>query len=150
VVPTAASGSTMPKEPERLVLFDGECGFCNHAVRWILDADAAGRFTFAPLEGATVARLRERQVPIPQGLDAIVYIERTADREEVHTAATALFRICAQLDQPKFRWLARLEVLPHWLTNLGYRLFARNRRRLSRSLSACPAPSPSQRQRFLP
>lgn len=137
-------------QPERLVLYDGECGFCNHAVRWILDADSTGRFSFAPLGGATAAAILARHPELPRDLDSIVYVEHTQSTERVAIRADAIFAICSQLDAPRFRRVAQLRALPAWLAELGYRAFAARRRSVSKRMGACPLPSPAERQRFLP
>ena len=41
-----------PSEPET-VFYDGECGLCHRAVRFLLSEDREGRFAFAPLQGET-------------------------------------------------------------------------------------------------
>ncbi len=40
-----------------LVLYDGACGLCSRAVRFIVRRDAAGRFRFASLQGRLAAEL---------------------------------------------------------------------------------------------
>ena len=56
--------------PSRLVLFDGVCGFCDRAVRWLIARDPAGRLRFAPPQGEADAALRERHPEIPRELAA--------------------------------------------------------------------------------
>ena len=51
----------MGESPTAWVLFDGECGFCDASVRWILRRDRRGRFRFGALQGATDARPRYAQ-----------------------------------------------------------------------------------------
>src|SRR5271157_3721664 len=43
-----------------LVVFDGQCGFCNRAVRWFLRRDRWDRLRFAASESAKVAVLLAR------------------------------------------------------------------------------------------
>lgn len=42
----------MTAEPE-VIFFDGDCGLCHRAVRFIVRHDRKGRFRFAPLRGET-------------------------------------------------------------------------------------------------
>ena len=42
---------------QHLVLYDGTCGVCDHAVQWVLRHDAQEIFAFAPLQGTTAAEL---------------------------------------------------------------------------------------------
>lgn len=55
-----------PRQPIR-VFFDGACGFCHGAVRFLLAHDRTARFRFAPLQGPTfraaVPEERRRELP---------------------------------------------------------------------------------------
>lgn len=49
---------------DNIVLYDGDCGFCNFWVQWILKRDRKGRFRFAPLQsGYGQEYLRSRGLP---------------------------------------------------------------------------------------
>jgi predicted DCC family thiol-disulfide oxidoreductase YuxK len=134
--------------PPRLVLFDGVCGFCDRAVRWLLERDRFEHLHFAPLQGETAAALRRRHPEIPEDVDAIVYVETGASGESVHLRSDAVFRVVAELTGP-WRRLAWLRWLPRPLMDWGYRLFARHRYRLFGKLDACSAPLPGERARFV-
>jgi len=134
--------------PPRLVLFDGVCGFCDRAVRWLLARDPAGRLRFAPLQGEAAAALRARHPEIPGENDTVVYVETVEGVERVFLRSEAVFRLIAQLDGP-WRRLAWLRWIPRSIADLGYRLFARIRYRLFGRLDACPVPSPGERARFV-
>ena len=43
-----------------LMLFDGLCGLCNGAVRWVTQHDHADRFRFAPLQSELTATILRR------------------------------------------------------------------------------------------
>jgi predicted DCC family thiol-disulfide oxidoreductase YuxK len=134
--------------PPRLVLFDGVCGFCDRAVRWLLVRDREARLRFAPLQGETAARLRARHPVIPEDTDTVVYVEVADGNERVFLRSEAVFRLLAQLGRP-WRWVAWLRFVPRPLTDWGYRLFARHRYRLFGKLDACPTPQPGERARFV-
>jgi predicted DCC family thiol-disulfide oxidoreductase YuxK len=146
---TAPAAVPSPAAFQRLVLFDGVCGFCDATVRWLLDRDSEGRLHFAALQGETAAALRRRHPEIPDAIDALVYVDATDGSERVYLRSEAVFRIWAEVEptRPLLRWLRRL---PRPLTDLGYRLFARLRYRLFGRVDACRVPSPEERARFLP
>jgi predicted DCC family thiol-disulfide oxidoreductase YuxK len=137
------------REPEHLVLYDGECGFCQRTVRWILAADTSGRFRFAPLQGPTAAAIRARHPGLPGDPDTVLYVDRSREPERVFVRSEAVFRIADQLPRAP-AWLDAVRRLPRWLTDVGYRLVARSRRLLSRMRADCPLPAPAERARFLP
>ena len=139
----------VPALPPRLVLYDGECGFCDRAVQWLLRVDREGRYRFAPLQGPAGAGVRRRHPELPADLDSIILVESTAAGERLYWRAEAMFRICADLRSP-WRMLSWLGWLPPGLADRGYRLFARNRHRVFGRLETCRVPSPAERDRFLP
>lgn len=134
---------------ERLVLFDGVCGFCDRTVHWLLERDPAERMHFAPLQGEAAATLRERHPEIPHDIDTLVLVERHAGEERVLLRSRAVLAVCAQL-QPPPGWLPWVAWLPRPLADGAYRLFASLRYRLFGTLEACRVPSEQERARFLP
>lgn len=133
-----------------MVLYDGDCGFCDHTVQWLLDHDRDGRLVFAPLQGPTAAAVRARQPRWPPGLDSLVLVEvGPGGRERVAWYSRAVLGICAYLPWP-WRAAALLRILPAPLFDLGYRAFARIRYRVFGRVESCRIPSPAERARFLP
>ena len=134
--------------PERLVLYDGVCGFCDGAVRWLLAHDPAGRLHFAPLQGETSAWLRREHPEIPTDHDTIVFVASAGGISRVYLRSGAVWRACAELAGP-WRRLAWLRWLPRVLSDPFYRVFARNRYRWFGRLDACRIPDAAERGRFL-
>ena len=132
---------------QRIVLFDGVCGFCDRLVQWLLARDG-GRFVYAPLQGRSAAALRARHPEIPDELETLVYVEAMGDSEQVFLRSEAMFQVIGQLAAP-WRWLAGLRRLPRPLTDFCYAHFVRRRYRLFGKLTTCRIPDPSQRGRFL-
>jgi predicted DCC family thiol-disulfide oxidoreductase YuxK len=139
---------TVAPLPERIVLYDGVCGFCNGSVRWLIDRDVARRLSFAPLQGETAAALRARHPELPDSLATIVFVTREAGGERVWLRSAALFRLARELPAP-WRWLSALRVLPRALCDAAYEAFARRRYRWFGKLDACPVPPADVRERFL-
>jgi predicted DCC family thiol-disulfide oxidoreductase YuxK len=129
-----------------VVLFDGDCGFCNASVMWLIRRDRRVLLRFAPLmSGAAKDLLAARGITSAESLgDTMVLI----DHRGVHTRSTAALRIGQQLGQP-WRTLAAIGLtLPRVLRDSIYRLIARHRTRLAGS-SACAVPTADIRERFL-
>ncbi len=143
--PEQAIQSTAKQPAPPIVLYDGVCGLCHRAVRFLLRADRHKRLTFAPLQGDTAARLRQQHPEIPQDLDSVVLI----DNDQVILRSKVFMVGSRHLPYPWrvmywFRWI------PLWMTDPVYRLVARFRYRLFGKLESCALPSPDQRERFLP
>jgi len=135
--------------PERVVLFDGDCGLCSRVVRRLLAADARGVLRFAPLQGATAETVRRAHPEIPAHLDSLLLVERDAAGERVAWRTDAVVRIARALGG---RWRALawlLDVVPRTLADAGYDAVARRRHRVAPA-AGCPLPTPAERARFLP
>ena len=47
-----------------IVFYDGECGFCNHWVQWILEKDTKDKFLFSSLQSEFGQKfLNDRNLP---------------------------------------------------------------------------------------
>jgi len=130
------------------VFFDGVCGFCNRAIRWLMDRDPHRRLHFASLQGDTAAAVRARHSEFPRDVDTVVLLERGSDGERIHLRSEAVLRIAATIEGP-WRRLAWLRFVPRPILDWGYRAFARRRYRMFGQLDACPTPSDDERSRFV-
>ena len=133
---------------ERLVLFDGVCGFCETAVQWLLEHDRDGHLQFAPLQGETARRLRARHPEIPSGLDSLVYVEVLEGHERVLLRTAAVVAVCRTLPRTPL-WAGFLGALPLPLADFFYRIFARLRYGIFGKRDVCRVPDVGERQRFL-
>lgn len=130
---------------KHLVFYDGSCGFCDHAVQFVLKHDQKEDFVFAPLQGTT-AKSFLKEVP-PE--DSLVLIENyKSQTHSIYQLGKGAFRILWLLGG---MWvlLGWIAFLPSFLYDWGYRLIARNRHRFF-SKDVCPLPNPKQKDRFLP
>ena len=135
-------GEAKPTQ-EAIVLFDGECSFCNGWVRFILDRDPQGRFSFASLQ-SDVGRSLLSRIGVVADLDSIVLLE--GDR--IFTQSTAVLRITGRLEG-YWRLLYSLVAIPRPVRDAAYRFFAKHRYRWFGLRSACTLPTPRERERFL-
>ena len=130
-----------------VVLFDGDCGFCNATVRWSVERDPLARLRFAPLRSAAARRtvaLADPHTDFEALPDAVVLV----DEGGVHTASTAVLRMARHLRSP-YPVLSLALFVPRPLRDAVYRVLARNRRRWFRRAADCPLPSPGFASRFL-
>ncbi len=131
-------------ETPAIVIYDGECSFCDGSVQFILDHDPKGRFRFAASQSEAGRELLVRAGLPPEGVGSIVLIEDGA----AYTKTTASLRIARKL-----RGLSPLAypliLIPRVVRDLFYDLFAANRYRWFGKLEQCRVPSPEERDRFL-
>jgi predicted DCC family thiol-disulfide oxidoreductase YuxK len=137
--PVAGPATDMP-----IVLYDGVCGLCAKAVRWILHHERDHAIQFAPLQGETAAALRKQFPKIPESIDTVVYI----DQGRAHLRSKAFLYMAKHLRAP-WRWIYVMRWWPAVLGDVGYRVIAATRYRLFGKVDSCELPSPENRVRFL-
>lgn len=127
-----------------IVLFDGVCNFCDGSVKFIIARDAAGYFKFAPLQSEVGAKLLDEYSIDRNVTDSIVLIEEG----RAFTHSTAALKIARRLDGI-WKLGAAFVIVPRFIRDFGYRLFAKNRYRLFGEKDECMMPTPEVRARFL-
>ena len=140
-----------------IVLFDGVCNFCNGAVNFIIKHDHEKRFKFAPLQSEIGQELRAK-FNIGDDVDSIILVHHggypdstTGIGTEYGTAylhSTAGLMIAKELGFPWSLGFAFI-IVPAFIRDWAYRVFARNRYRLFGRQDACMLPTPEVRERFL-
>ena len=126
-----------------LILFDGECMFCNKTIQFILNNDKKERFLFAALRSEIGQYVREWHFgdkPVP---DSIILV----DKQGVHLKSTAVLRIFKHCESTSFLshstgWM------PTSIRNLFYDTFAKKRYAIFGKSDTCMLPAPDVRKRF--
>ena len=126
-----------------IVLFDGDCNFCDASVQFIIRHDRHASIHFASLQSEVGQSLRTRH-RIPESVDSIVYIEEGVP----YLKSDAAIRIAEHLDG-RWRLLRLIRFIPRPIRNHGYTLFVKYRTRLFGKKEVCTLPSPDVRKRFL-
>lgn len=130
--------------PERIILFDGVCNFCDSTVQWIIKRDTSKNFYFASLQSeAGQELLRKHQIDTEQ-VDSVVYVRN----EKAYIKSTAALHILKDLGKV-WSLLYVLIVLPVSLRNFFYDQFAKRRYLLFGQKAECMIPTKDQRSRFL-
>ncbi len=126
-----------------IVLFDGVCNFCNGAVNFIIKHDDKKRFKFAPLQSEIGMQLRAKY-DIGEDVDSIILVEN--DKAYLHS--TAGLRVAKTLGGIWSLGYAFI-IVPAFMRDWAYRVFARNRYKLFGRQDACMLPTAEVRERFL-
>jgi len=135
---------------EHLVFYDGNCGFCDCSVQYLLKIDKQKKFVFAPLQGETAEELLQDLPDQYKDVDSLILIENFRSEDRVfHLQGKAILRISRILGGA-WALLGAFWILPGWLVNLPYRLVAKNRHRFGIKKDTCVIPDPSDKERFLP
>lgn len=132
-------------EPATL-FYDGDCGLCHRAVRFVLAEDPDGRaFRFAPLasEAFLAALPAAERAALPDSL----IVRTPSGRVVVRTAAVR--EICIRLGGLWRALALASHALPESLLDRGYDQIARTRKRFfARPAEACPLVPADLRRRF--
>ncbi|MBD7983959.1 thiol-disulfide oxidoreductase DCC family protein [Sporosarcina sp. Sa2YVA2] len=129
---------------KRIVLFDGECNFCNSSVQFIIKRDPAAHFMFTSLQ-SEAGQKYAKQYHIPDDVDSIVLIEKG----KAYTKSSAALHIAKKLDG-LWHLLFLFILVPKPIRDGAYDYFARNRYRwFGKTEGACMLPTPEERKRFL-
>jgi len=128
-VPAVATGPS-------LVFYDGTCGFCHGAVRFLLSHDLSGAaFRFAPLEGTVAARTLQPELRVSRPGSIVV---RTAEGSLL-TRTAAVCHLGERLGGGWRLGARALGLIPRPLADAGYNLVARVRHRLApKPTQSCP------------
>ncbi|SDD61675.1 Predicted thiol-disulfide oxidoreductase YuxK, DCC family [Paenibacillus sp. UNCCL117] len=127
-----------------VVLYDGDCGFCQRAVQFILPRDRRGIFRFAALQSETGQSLLRQHGLEGATPDTFVLVQQG----RAFTRSTAGLRVLRELGGA-WRLCYAAIIVPAPLRDAVYSLFARHRYRLFGRTDACMIPSPEVRERFL-
>jgi predicted DCC family thiol-disulfide oxidoreductase YuxK len=129
---------------QRVILFDGECNFCDASVQFIIKRDPYAHFSFASLQSETGAEFT-KQYAIPDDVDSLVLIENN----KAYTKSSAALRIAKKLDG-LWHLLFLFILVPRQIRDVFYNYFAKNRYKwFGKKELACSLPSPDVRKRFL-
>jgi predicted DCC family thiol-disulfide oxidoreductase YuxK len=118
-------------------------------VQFVLEHDRRGTMRFATLQGDFARDVIARH-PELAAVDSLVLVERdpATGEEQVYARSAGALRMARYLGGP---WnIARtLSIVPPFLRDWAYDLFARFRYRLFGRYDSCPLPSLEQRARFI-
>jgi len=125
------------------VFYDGECGFCNFWVHWILKRDKKDQFLFAALQGEFGQKfLGDRNLEL-KDLDTL-YLWKPD--EYYLRKSHAVFKI-SEILGGVYQFISLLRFLPTFITDFFYDQIAENRKSLA--TQACEIPTPEERKKFI-
>ena len=134
----------LKKQP--ILLFDGECGFCNRTVQFFLRQERKGqrkKMHFAPLQSEVGKALR-KYFEIDEKTDSLILIKEHS----------AYIKSCAALRLTRYMkgsWplLITFVIIPPPIRNLVYNFIAKRRMRIFGRVESCALLKNEDRMRFL-
>ena len=107
----------------RIILFDGECNFCDKSVQFIIKRDRDGVFQFASQQSEVGQRLLLEN-SIPKWIDSFFLISG----EKIYYKSSAALRVCRDLNG-FWKVFYLFLVVPKPIRDGVYDFIARNRYR---------------------
>lgn len=127
-----------------VVVFDGECAFCNRWVNFLLRFDHKDIFRFTARQSESGAAF-SLQAGLPAGgVGSIAVVEGN----RVLLRSDAVLRMLDLLGFP-FSLTAVFQLIPKAMRDVGYDLIARNRTSWFGKTQVCRVPGPDERHRFI-
>jgi predicted DCC family thiol-disulfide oxidoreductase YuxK len=127
-----------------VVLFDGVCNFCNATINFLIDRDPTDRLRFAAQQSEVGQKLMAEHGVTGLMLNTIVVI----DNGQIFTHSGGALRLARYMPMP-WKLLTVFWIVPAFLRDAAYKLFAKYRYRMFGQLEACRMPTPEIRAKFL-
>ena len=127
-----------------IILFDGVCNFCNGSVNFVIAHDAKNYFKFAPLQSDVAQSLLEKHNIDKAETDSVILIED----ETAFTHSTAALRIARKLDGA-WSWFYVFVIIPKFVRDFCYKLFAKYRYKLFGKKDVCMMPTAEIKEKFI-
>lgn len=127
-----------------VVVFDGECSFCNGWIDFLLRFDNKDIFRFSSRQSKAGASFVLQSGLPAGGAGSILVVEDKL----IRLRSDAVLRMLSLLGFP-FSLLGICRLIPAALRDAAYDLIARNRKRWFGKTTQCRIPAPSERHRFL-
>ncbi|MES2588263.1 MAG: DCC1-like thiol-disulfide oxidoreductase family protein [Bacteroidota bacterium] len=127
---------------QKIVFYDGDCGFCNKSVQFVLKNEKSAELFFAALQSEFALNFFKEK-NLPKADLSTFYFWKEGKMYEKSSGALKL------LNELKFPWqiLKIGYILPKFLRDKIYDFIANKRHKISAGF--CALPNPEQRQRFL-
>lgn len=126
-----------------IILFDGECNFCNRSVNFILRIDSRSQFKFASLQSKFAQELRKKSL-ISSNFDSIL----VHTNGKILSESSALLFICEKLGG-LFNLFLIFKIFPTSFLNFFYRVFAHKRYKWFGKSESCIIPRKDWSHRYM-
>lgn len=130
-------------ESKQIIIFDGECGFCNRTVLFIAKKDVENKFLL-------VSNLSKRGQEILNslGLDKVTNKTLILIKDNKHFVKGEAIKKIAKEIRISMIFLFVLKITPNQLLNFGYSIFSRFRKKIARN-NHCQIPSNDILSKFI-
>lgn len=127
---------------QKIILFDGDCSFCNQSVQFIINRDPLAKFKFAS-QKSDIGQQLLKKYHVPEDENSLILLEGN----HFYSKSTAALKISKHLTL-FWRLFYLFIFVPKPLRDTAYQIIANNRYKW-REKESCILPSTETRKRFL-
>jgi predicted DCC family thiol-disulfide oxidoreductase YuxK len=127
-----------------VILFDGQCKFCNNTVNFVIKRDAKARVRYAMLQSVAGQQLLQQYGLPTTDLKSFIFI----DKGKAYTRSDAALQVCRYFSGI-WRLLYVGILVPAFLRNAIYDFIAARRYKWFGYTNTCLVPTTAIEQRFL-
>lgn len=127
---------------KRILFYDGDCGFCNRSVQFVLDHEKNTSVHFAALQSDFAQVFFASKGLEKPDLSTLYYWRK----DSMYSRSTGALKLAQELKFP-YRLLQIGLLIPRFIRDWFYTGVAARRHRLMRGV--CALPNPEQKRRFL-
>ena len=125
-----------------ILFYDGDCGFCNRSVSFVLKKDKTKKIFFAKLESDfTKKTFNKNNWNLPD-MSTLYFI----DNGVLFKKSSAILRISCYLKMP-YNFLFIFKIIPKFLRDYMYEFVSKRRNKIANRF--CFIPSKDQKNRFI-
>lgn len=118
-----------------ILLFDGDCAFCDSSTLFIMDRNSKDDIEYLPLQSDEgQVYLKQYNLPL-KDFDSVVFIENN----KAYTKSNAALRVILRLDS-YWKYLYAFVIIPKPIRDLAYNIFAKNRYKIFGKTDQCRVP----------
>jgi len=134
--------SKMMEEQKHIILFDGDCNFCNYWVKYVIERDKKDLFRFTSLQSEKGKELL-KQYNLKDDLETVVLISNNVAKTK-STAALHIFKVLGSIYQLAMVFI----IVPKFIRDWLYSIVAKHRKKLMKNQS-CIIPTQAVKNKFL-
>ena len=125
-----------------IVLYDGDCGFCNRSVAFVMKKDKTQSIHFAAIQSDYTKQLFIEKGWDSPDLSTFYFIEN----EVLFQKSNAALKVAGYFNMP-LSMLVVFKIVPRFLRDSVYDFIAKRRQKISNGF--CVMPTEEERKRFI-
>lgn len=129
---------------EKILLFDGDCAFCNSSVLFVIKNNSKKNIIFLSLQSDNGKEILDYFDLASKKLDSLVFVENG----NCYIKSRAALNLAKYLDG-YYKMLPSLKIIPAFISDFFYDIVAKNRYLImGKSKTECKVPNKEERARM--